>query len=450
MPRLASIAAVFAGVALCGCPEVTKAPPPADAGPLDFVGRSCNVDAECGVLRCDTVRRQCICLSDDSCASGDPGATPLYCNNYTGLCVSEIAGCKYDNECLDASGQRDLTQYCDSSVRACRPLKGFCAPCGGDGECGGDADNCLLDSNLGKSYCSKACNVTTDCPRGAECSIINNQKQCWPAPNPLDPGKPATCTSFRGCTPDSLQTCSTNADCADIGSQRCDPAKGKCIAIEQVCPFGTVCDPRSKICVAECSADADCGDPSLRCTNRVCEPIGECATDAQCPANKVCSVPPGQTAGQCLPFCTGDADCPIGNVCQKQGDRYHCVAGCGTKSSCPIEQRCSATSRTCEGPVVGSIRTCQASVACNTCELCNLTKLECFSAKGTYPHCGPCQGATDCTGGACVQMDDGKSYCAKYCGTGQECPQGFVCTSIGSAGQSACVPSDRQCLNKCP
>ena len=56
-------------------------------------------------------------------------------------------------------------------------------------------------------------------------------------------------TSVFGCTPDSLRTCSANSDCADLGDQRCDSARGKCVAIQQVCSFGTVCDPRNKICV---------------------------------------------------------------------------------------------------------------------------------------------------------------------------------------------------------
>jgi hypothetical protein len=440
---------VSLGAALAACPPTVRTLP-ADAGTLDFVGRSCNVDAECGELRCDKVRRQCICLSDESCKSTNPEDPIRYCNNYTGLCVTEIAGCTQDTDCKDAAGKQDLTQYCDSSIRSCRPLKGFCEGCALDTECGGAADNCLLDTNLNQKFCSKACGATADCPRGAGCMAINGVNQCWPAPNPAIPGDKPSCKNFRGCTPDSLRTCNSNADCADVGSQRCDPSKGKCVAIDQVCPFGTVCDPRGKICVAECSADADCGDPKLRCSNKVCEPIGECVNDVQCPANKVCSVPPGQTAGQCLPFCTGDLDCPIGNVCLKQTDKYRCVPGCASNSGCPIEQRCNPSTKQCEGQVVGSVRTCQATVACNSCELCNPTKFECYAAKGTYPHCAPCAGAGDCTGGACVQMADAKTYCAKFCGTGQECPEGFVCTSVGATGQSACVPSDRLCLNKCP
>lgn len=414
-----------------------------DAGPIDFVGRSCNVDAECGDLRCDKIRRQCICLSDESCRSTDPAAPIKYCNNYTGLCLEEISGCKSDSECA-------ATEFCDSSIRACRSVKSFCEACTRDGECGGAQDNCVAATD-GSKYCSKACATSSDCPRGAACQAAT----CVPAQNPLTPSEPASCANFKGCTPDSLRTCSANADCADLGDQRCDAARGKCVAIQQVCSFGTVCDPRNKICVSECAADQDCGDATLRCVNKVCEPISECTTDSQCPVNKVCSIPPGASAGSCQPFCQTDSECPLGNICERQTDgRYRCVAGCRTNSSCALDQRCNASNQ-CEGPNVGATRTCQATAACANCELCNPTKYECYAAKGTFPYCQPCQSSIpDCPGGVCLQMSNGLTYCAKSCVTGQECPNGFVCLGYGGTladggVNSACVPSDRSCTNKC-
>ncbi len=436
MQRFAALVAVTA--ALCGCPPPTYLPPP-DAGPLDFVGRACNVDAECGTLRCDKIRRQCICLSDESCRSPDPFAAPRYCNNYTGLCVTEIAGCTSDAAC----GQ---TEWCDPSIRACRPLKTFCEPCSADNECGGQGDNCILDTTLDKKFCGKACNGTADCPRGATCQDKGGKNQCWPDRTPS--GAPATCNNFQGCTPDSLRTCNLTSDCGDL-SQRCDPAKGKCVAVRQVCPFGTTCDPRVKLCVADCIVDADCGATTLRCVNRVCEPVNECTGDAQCPDNKVCSIPPGATTGACVPFCQSDGECPLGQVCLKVGTRYSCAAGCAANSSCPLDQRCNATTKQCEGPTVGSTRTCQATSACRTCELCDGLTSACINAKGLFPYCQACSSPSECPGGTCVALPDGASYCARYCGTGQECPQGFACLGLSTGGQ-ACVPSDRSCTGKCP
>ncbi|MFL5319195.1 MAG: hypothetical protein ACJ790_06025, partial [Myxococcaceae bacterium] len=271
----------------------------------------------------------------------------------------------------------------------------------------------------------------------------------------LTPNDPPSCKNFKGCTPDSLRTCSSNAECADLGDQRCDPAKGKCVAIAQVCPFGTVCDPRNKICVGECAADADCGDPNLRCSNRVCEPVSECTSDTACPINKICAIAPGATAGSCEPYCQSDSECSLGSICQRQTDsRYRCVAGCRNNQGCALDQRCNSAN-SCEGPNVGSERVCQATVACNNCELCNPTTSSCYAAKANFPYCKPCQNSIpDCPGGACLQMNDGLTYCAKTCGNGQECPNGFVCLGYGGTladggVNSACVPSDRQCKNKC-
>jgi hypothetical protein len=433
--------AIAALLVLSACPTYRGTDP--DAGTAQFVGRVCNVDIECGSLRCDKQRHQCICLSDDSC-KGDPSEPPKYCNNYTGLCVEEITGCHGDAEC-------GSTQFCDPSIRACRPLKSFCGECSSDSECGGSQDNCLLDTELNTKFCGKACATNTDCPRGSSCqNQTDGTKQCWPSESPV-PGQTPSCKNFKGCTPDSLRTCNADADCADV-SQRCDPARGKCVATEQVCPFGTACDPSARICVAVCFVDADCGDPKLRCTDKLCEPINECTNDLECPANKVCNVPPGATKGECAPFCAADADCPLGQSCQKVSDRYKCQPGCSTQANCPLNQRCNLGTSQCEGPTVGSVRTCQATVACNSCELCDQTKYECVSAKTGaqgFPHCTPCTAPSECTGGTCVGLDDGNSYCLKFCGAGIECPQGFVCLGTGN-GQNVCAPSNRQCAGKCP
>jgi hypothetical protein len=98
------------------------------------------------------------------------------------------------------------------------------------------------------------------------------------------------------------------------------------------------------------------------------------------------------------------------------------------------------------------VRTCQATVACNSCELCDQTKYECVSAKSGaqgFPHCSSCSAPSECTGGTCVGLDDGNSYCLKFCGSGIECPQGFVCLGTGT-GQNVCAPSNRQCTGQCP
>ncbi len=419
---------------------------PDGGGPVSFVGRACSVDAECGDLRCDTIRRQCICLSDESCQSADPAAPVRYCNNYTGLCVEEIAGCKSDLDCAEA-------EYCDSAIRACRAKKSFCAPCANDNECGGEGDLCVEEPSLGAKFCGRACGVNEDCARGSECVEKGGALQCWPAPNPLTPAETATCASFKGCTPDALGACESDADCG-LADQKCDSARGQCVAIEQACPFGTACDPRHKICVAQCIQDSDCGDERLRCVNRVCEPISVCATDSECPITQVCSVQPGEATGQCIPVCQSNDQCPVGQVCRQGGDmRARCEPGCSANTHCALDQRCNAQGQ-CEGPLVGGTRTCQATPVCQTCEFCSSTESACKPARDTYPYCVECMGSGECADGLCVLYDtpvggDGKSYCSQFCGAGQECPQGFSCRSLGGGTQYVCIPTDFQCQGKC-
>lgn len=446
------ILTVFAlGCALLGCPTLRQPPLAADAGTADYVGRACNVDAECGSLRCDKIRRQCICLSDLSCSSADPFAPPRFCNNYTGLCVTEITGCKSDMECASN------TEFCDASTRSCRPLKSFCQSCVNDLECGGTGDNCILDTTLNRKFCGSACTVNAQCPRGATCQDKGGIKQCWPDRTPT--GQVATCNNFAGCVPDALRSCNTSAECGEA-SQRCDTAQGKCVSVQQVCPFGTTCDPRLKLCVAECVQNVDCGSSTLRCVNRVCEPVSECTGDADCAINKSCAIPPGGAVGECKTSCGSDLECPLGQLCVRNGGRASCQAGCSTTFGCGLDQRCNSTTRACEGPLLSSgKRTCQGTSACRTCETCDGVANLCESASTAFPHCQPCGSSTECAGGTCVALPVtlpdggtgiGQSVCARYCGPGQqECPQGFACLTL-TTGSQACIPSDRSCTGKCP
>jgi hypothetical protein len=240
-------------------------------------------------------------------------------------------------------------------------------------------------------------------------------------------------------------------DCGD-SSQRCDPATGKCVAVDQACPYGTTCDPRAKICTADCIDNADCGDPKLRCNNHVCELAGECMVDTDCPDNKICNIPPNDpTMGQCAAFCAGDTDCPLAQTCQMDGTRYKCLPGCSTNANCPLDQRCNAMTHLCEGPIVGTAHVCQTTSACDTCQVCDPATYECESAKTAFPHCQMCSSPGECGGGTCVQLDDGAQWCLRFCVTGSECPSGFVCLGLSSgSGQSVCVPSSRTCGGKCP
>ena len=416
--------------------------PGEDAGmpPVEVVGRSCNVDAECGELRCDKVRRQCICLSDASCRVEDGGA-PRYCNNYTGMCVEEISGCTADGDCASS-------EYCDPSLRACRPVKGFCQGCARDEECGGAGDHCLQSAD-GSRACGRACTSDADCPRGAACADSGRGRQCMPWAQ----SQPASCQAFRGCTPDSKKACAVDGDCGAGEEQRCDVGRGQCVALQQACAAGTVCDARNRVCVSDCAVDSDCA-AGLRCVDRACEPDAQCSVDADCSADKVCVKTAGAPVGECRAACQVDTECPLGELCVPgTNGRNRCEPGCTTSGGCPLDMRCNATTRQCEGPVVGSVTVCQATVACPTCQQCSAQQA-CVPATAGFPYCQSCSSNADCPGGVCLQLLDGLA-CARTCGAGQECPSGFACLGYGGVLadggiNSACVPADRACAGKCP
>lgn len=473
LSKLFATALLAAGLAACTetpttTPPVTKT----DGGAL--VGRSCSVDAECGALRCDFIRKQCICLGDVDCPGG-------YCNNFTGLCVKEISGCKSDAECGEG-------KFCNPDTRACVSLRSFCESCATDLECGQDA-LCIRDDSLGASFCGKGCTASTDCPNGGRCEQVleGAPKQCIPAAG-------SNCRTFRGCEPDSLATCNSTAECANKGDdQVCDPARGQCVARTQVCALGTVCDPTARVCVNACTVDQDCSqDGTLKCVNRLCTLLSECFSDQDCPNDKVCNFAAGATKGECVNFCGNDLDCGLGKVCQLRfgSNRRACIEGCVRAPDCGLDELCldaqgavfvaggAQTLGECK-KTSGTKRLCQSTEACNACELC-ATDLSCQSAssRGVCKPCDPNRGDADCsafgTGSRCLSLGgrdangnirtEGPFGCGTPCSTAGSadqaaCPKGFVCAALTgpngqNSGASACVPADFDCRNngvaKCP
>ncbi len=424
------IATAWAAAAFFAC---SQTPPLRRDGGAGLAGRSCNVDAECGDLKCDLIRHQCVCQSDADCEG-------QFCNNFTGLCTDTVNGCQSDQSCTSS-------EFCDPQTRTCRLRRGLCEACLSDAECGGDLDNCIEDPGLQQKFCGKACTSNAECPRGTTCQLQGGSQQCWP-----ETGK--NCKTFTGCTPDSLKPCTPtdggtgDEQCKDVPGQVCDPARGQCVAQVQSCPFGMVCDPASRICVPSCSVDQDCTQ-GQRCTNRYCEPVGQCQKDADCPLNKVCN----STTQQCVPFCTATGSCPLGEICTLTADnRSKCVPGCTANVDCPPDAICVKQA----GQTIGSCQTghCQFNDVCATCETCELVTYTCQSAK-PVGYCKPCSTDTECaTGGYCLQMTDGK-FCGKPCPqTG--CPKGFGCrfvTITGGSTVTQCVPADVACTsgggNKC-
>jgi hypothetical protein len=441
-------------LAACGSQPTNNTTP--DTGP-GTIGRSCNVDEECGGLKCDPGRRQCICGSDDDCAKIHASDGLVFCNNFTGLCVAKLAGCTDDSACPGG--------YCDTRVRACKPRKSFCESCTIDHECATDADICIADTSLKQSFCGKYCTAGgSECPAGTACTNFSGRMQCWPSA-----GK--NCKVFMGCIPDSKKSCNSTPDCADT-DQICDPSIGLCVARVQICPFGQICDATARTCVDACQSDADCIaiKSNLRCVSRACEPIGECGAttadpsgDKSCPANKVCSFDPAMTSGTCVPFCGNDQDCPLATICAPTTDnRRKCQTGCRGDADCGLSQTCNKPTGaigTCQG-TTGT--TCQADQVCPVCGTCDTNAHACvIRSRQNDGYCRPCGTDADCgdptTGHHCLTLSGGLQRCGQPCPvTG--CPKGFICNDICVGGQqqgyqcvggktfAECIPVDQSCL----
>lgn len=442
------LAALLAAAAL-GCASPVG-PGPADAGATRLLGRSCSVDGECGGLRCDVVRQQCVCGSDFDCLEVHPEGDLPFCDNYTGRCVARVAGCMADSDCPAAS-------FCDQETRACRARRAFCEECTSDLECGADADHCVADAALQRSFCGLGCARDGDCPAGATCQTFSGRRQCWPKAG-------TNCRVFAGCTPDSKVACSTAADC--VGDQTCDAGSGVCVARVRVCPFGQLCDPLRRVCVDRCLTDSDCLPlgPTMRCVGQTCEPVGECAATASdptgdkgCPANRVCSFSTGVTVGTCVPFCGTDQDCPPGSICVATADqRRKCQIGCRVHSDCPVDRTCvkagGSTVGICQGK---SGVTCQSEVACGACQVCDLTSFTCVAqSRASDGYCRVCGTDAECGAGHCLTLAGGLTRCGQPCpSTG--CPRGFACSEICVGGYQGfecsgalfaeCVPTDLSC-----
>ena len=212
MRRLTCLLALLLGPATIGCKSSSPG-----SNPDASVVPTCSSDAECATgFRCDRENRQCVCTGDDACPSGQ------FCNAFTGLCVETVAGCTSDAQCPG--------QYCERSLRSCKPITGVCGKCRTDPQCGANS-KCAAhpDFPTAGTFCSPLC-VGADggsggCPGGLTC----RGTICVPVQG--------ACGVTNACVPDTLAICTKDADCTDA-TQQCDLKLQACVAKNRFCPAG--------------------------------------------------------------------------------------------------------------------------------------------------------------------------------------------------------------------
>jgi V8-like Glu-specific endopeptidase len=215
-------------------------------------GEACGADTDCASLHCvdpGTGARTCLPV----CRGGD-GSCPV-----GEVCVAGEGAC---GACVDAervAGARALGE-----------------PCGGDGDCGGDA--ICLDG-----ACASACGGDRECPAGYRCEDGRCRRGGRAAL-----GEPC----------DAVTDCAVGSECAAEG-----------------------------FCTRDCAGAEDCGD-GLECRGGRCEPAGavlgaSCGADAEC-ADGTCG------DDGCTRACGAGAPCPVGFACRRDDEgRARCLRAGG-------------------------------------------------------------------------------------------------------------------------
>jgi hypothetical protein len=276
------------------------------------------------------------CASSNDCPNGQ------FCNSQ-GACV---AGCRSDTEC---------------------PNGGVCHP---DGTCG-TRPQCVLDTD---------CQAGFNCVAGA-CACTTDYS-CWVSTSgqPVDTSKICVngacqastacntdndCSDGRYCGPAGVCTspCLQNSDCGGTtqtgGALTCSNGRctQPCVADSTQsgvggCKDGQIC--QNGLCQpAQCTTLADCGDPTLLCTDAnhgrcqsftVCDPTiaDVCGPESECRTYTLSECPPGFDCSQSVCIaetpCLVDAQCQANQVCQFGG----CVDSptCNSTADCNLQQDC--------------------------------------------------------------------------------------------------------------
>jgi hypothetical protein len=245
-----------------------------------------------------------------ACPAGTPVAQcPVGSLCVQGQCDSQLS-CPYGSICAPAADNPDGGAVCQKDTRG-----PFCEPCtstpGSPYSCGlGQAeDYCLIDASqvLGQAFfCGVNCAEGEECPNGYQCRDVRivTAQNC-----DADAG-------FTACTPPS-----TNPPCDPAKTH---PAPGGIGDVNDDCEavqpplVGSVCDPDTKRCAAQCLGTGEAGVQAF-CS---CIADKDCPQDV-CTSNRVCSISgkpcflsdnPDDCQSTEQIFCVKETDARLGDV----------------------------------------------------------------------------------------------------------------------------------------
>jgi hypothetical protein len=179
------------------------------------------------------------------------------------------------------------------------------------------------------------CTTSEDCPAGgadARAASVCVDSSC------TECGADADCTAeLPACVEVSSPGLALTRTCVECSSNaHCPTDKPHCVGAGGIggecrtCASNADCETGicgASGCVAACTDDSECGNPTTRCTNQRCETI-VCTDSSVCPVNAECR------DGVCLrTACEFDADCADG-ICVNAAC-YETLGRCFTQTYAP-------------------------------------------------------------------------------------------------------------------
>jgi uncharacterized repeat protein (TIGR01451 family) len=428
------------------------------AATLVCTAKVCDTNNECGYENGDgtctpsatsIICQSGVCDTDDKCGyANDDGP----CTPGTNVAVCRSGVCDTDDKCGYADGDGPCTT---SNPGVCR-----------SGAC----------SNDGKCEAAGGCAVDADCPTGDWCD--ESEMMCKPKlangqAMPTDTGH------------------MTGGMAGPVLNGMCNAA-----AARLVCMSG-VCDSKNNECGyangdGPCEVDGGAGDggadnalcQSGSCgSSGVCEPMGGCERDSDCPSGKWCDESvmmcmPKLANGQSVPTDSSHTNPTLNGMCGTGVGALVCISGvcdpknnecgyadgdgpCGGDAggSAVCQSGICATSGSENGLCVACVMSSQCPTSAPVCNTTNDTCIQCTSSatcpsedpvcNTTTSTCGPCNGDFGSTvTSACPTM--AAPTCFATGGTDGECG---LCTTdaqcTGNAAGPFCDTESGTCTTTC-
>jgi len=438
-----------------------------------------------GVTRCNGNTVQTCAYDGDSdpcldwkdtadCTQG--GTSTDFCDNGSCVpcqpeCTGKVCG---DDGCGGSCGTCNAGDHCENGACVADSIEPG-DPCpNGDSDCPAEWPTCLSGAG-GLTYCSKACNLDSDCGTQNCCLDIASGKYCFDHTQCSGSGQAGdpcpfinvnvdadTCVAVLTClgipADGSNGTCTTDSDCSSLGaSLNPDCVGGNCGASfcaetcpggdPGQCPVGTVGQNISGTCYCVPITAQNCTDPInnvgciagqkcvpyqgslLICVEEGSQDLGEVCgqgacggNDCWCKAGQMCL---GSGVGNCYQIC--DADNNTG--CPGAAGDYYCIGitGINHYGGCIATPTCTMESSGSE---------CSSGTSCIPFDS-GCTEFRCFFSNGITEG-QLCVYSNDCANG--LICDGQTPTCERVCNDTQACTSPDTCQAVDGCASGTGQP----------